>query len=62
MTSRLFCSTSMKSDFCKLQWQVETFFDSYIIQNAETFPMDDVNSDGIVSIVDAPNIQKTVVP
>jgi hypothetical protein len=52
----------MKSDFCKLQWQVETFFDSYIIQNAETFPMDDVISDGIVSIVDAPNIQKTVVP
>ncbi len=34
----------------------------HIIQNAETFPMDDVNSDGIVSIVDAPNIQKTVVP
>ncbi|HJI84030.1 MAG TPA: hypothetical protein OIM16_01990 [Oscillospiraceae bacterium] len=45
-----------------MQWQVETFFDSYIIQNAETFPMDDVISDGIVSIVDAPNIQKTVVP
>ena len=48
--------------FVNCNGKLKHYFDSYIIQNAETFPMDDVNSDGIVSIVDAPNIQKTVVP